>query len=160
MPTSYSKLQILLHWIVVVLLIPLLAIEDPVGRNWPQLASSGQLDAASLPGLHVYVGTLVLILVAIRLILRLVRGAPQPPKEESERLRLVAKATHWALYGVLILSPVFGLTAWYGGVYGLGDVHGALSNLLIFLIGLHIVGALYHQFILGTNIMARMKLGG
>lgn len=117
------------------------------------------IEVTSGPGVavHVYGGIVILALVMWRLVLRLVRGAPQPPVEESERLNLVAQLTHWALYAAMVLIPVTGLTAWFGGIGAFGEVHEVLGNLLLFLIGLHVLGALYHQFILGTNPIARMR---
>ncbi|MGI9350080.1 MAG: cytochrome b [Rhizobiaceae bacterium] len=38
-------------------------------------------------------------------------------------------------------------------------VHGILTKLLIALIGLHVVGALYHQFIVKDRLFARIWFG-
>ena len=75
-------------------------------------------------------------------------------------LKLVAHVTHWALYALMILLPIGGGMAWFGGVEFAAEVHGTIAPVLMFLIVLHVVGALYHQFVLKTNLMDRMRKPG
>ncbi|WP_415183797.1 cytochrome b/b6 domain-containing protein, partial [Phaeovulum sp.] len=95
--------------------------------------------------------------VAWRLALRARRGAPPPPAEEAPSLQMVAMATHGLLYMVLIAMVISGGMAWFGGIKQAASTHELMKLALLLLIGLHIVGALYHQVVLKTNIMMRMK---
>lgn len=99
----------------------------------------------------------MLALVALRLIVRLSRGAPALPEEEPPLLKLAAHATHWGLYALMIVVPLTNIAAWYGEVRIAGGAHEVLQNLLMLLAILHFAGAMYQQFVLKTNIMARMK---
>lgn len=67
-------------------------------------------------------------------------------------------ASHVALYVLLIALPVTGLLAWFGGFTQLADLHGRLLKVLMWgLIGLHVLAALYHQFILKDGLLNRMR---
>lgn len=73
-------------------------------------------------------------------------------------LKLAGDAGHLALYLLMIAMPVSGLLAWYGGVTTLGDLHGgALKVLLWIVIGLPVVAAFYHHFILKDGLLNRMR---
>ncbi len=157
MRQSYSRLQIALHWLIAVLIVVQFLSDDPVGEAFRQMMRGAEVTSGPAVALHVYGGIAILALVVLRLVVRLVQGAPQPPEAESERLKRVAHLTHWALYAVMVLIPVTGLAAWFGGIGASGEVHEVLGNLLLFLVGLHVLGVLYHQFILGTNLIARMR---
>ena len=85
-------------------------------------------------------------------------GAPPYTPEEPVALQWVAKLTHLGLYALMILMPVSGALAWFGGAASAAQAHELMRILLLALIGLHILGALYHQFILRTDIMSRMRL--
>jgi cytochrome b561 len=90
-----------------------------------------------------------------------------------------ARAVHWLFYALLIVLPIVGWinASWRGysvtpfGLFELpklvathadgwgwtGDVHAALSNyLLLALVGLHVLAALYHQFIRRDAVLQRM----
>lgn len=45
------------------------------------------------------------------------------------------------------------------GVFTLRRVHGLLTRLAMALIALHVVAALYHQFVLRDHLLARMGPG-
>ena len=88
------------------------------------------------------------------------RGVPLPPAEESPALQAVAKAVHLALYAILLLMPVSGLVAWFGHVGAAAQVHEVMKLPLLVLVGLHVLGALYHQFVLKNGLIERMKRAG
>ncbi len=159
MTQAYSRIQIILHWAVVVLLAAQYLNSEAVGDAFESIAHSEAYSAGLLAGLHVYGGIAVLVLALVRLGLRLVIGAPQPPEEEPDILKRIARWTHWGIYALLVLIPLVGIGVWFGGIEAAGELHEALGSLLLVLIGLHVAGALFHQFILGTNILARMRLG-
>jgi cytochrome b561 len=159
-PTGYSASQIWLHWIVALLIVLQFALKNPISEAWRAMGRGEEVAFSPLIGAHVAGGLLVLALVIWRLVLRVTRGAPQPPAEESAPLRLVAKATHGLLYLLLIGMPVSGATAWIGGIEAAAGVHSVLRVLMLLFVALHVAGALYHQFVLKNNLLARMKRPG
>ena len=107
---------------------------------------------------HIVTGVLVLAFAVWRLALRVTRGVPAAPAGESNLMKLAGEAGHWALYALMLAMPITGLLAWYGGVTSLAGLHGdILKVLLIVMIGLHVVAALYHQFMLKDNLLNRMR---
>ena len=156
-PTGYTRTQIRLHWIVVLAHRPAIhpARDHRRGRGTAARRGRGRLDP--LIAQHVLMGGLVAVLVVWRLGLRLTHGAPPPPEGEHPALKLVAHATHWAFYALMLLLPVSGGAAWFGGVEAAAEAHEVLKTLLLLLIALHVAAALVHQFIFKTNLMARMK---
>ena len=95
--------------------------------------------------------------------------AEGPPGIESQQqadltippmLKLAAHVTHWALYALMILLPIGGGMAWFGGKEFAAELHGAMAPVLMVLILLHFAGALFHQFVLKTNLLDRMRTPG
>ncbi len=72
-------------------------------------------------------------------------------------LKLAAHLTHWTLYALMILMPLSGALAWFGDVELGAIVHNILKLPLLVLVLLHVLAALFHQFVLKTNLIARMK---
>ncbi|MDO5706866.1 MAG: cytochrome b/b6 domain-containing protein, partial [Paracoccus sp. (in: a-proteobacteria)] len=69
----------------------------------------------------------------------------------------VGGVVHWALYAVLILTPLSGSVAWFGGQEGAAEAHETLTSVLLALAALHVAGALYHQFVVKDGLMSRMS---
>jgi len=157
MPKGYSFAQIRLHWIVAVLVLFQLVFGESIAGAWRQIRDGATPASDPLVTGHVIAGLLILALVIWRLAIRAKRGAPPPPEDEAPALRLAAHGTHWALYALMILAPITGLMAWYGGVASAGEVHELLKPLMILLILVHFAAALWHQFWLKDNLLMRMK---
>ena len=74
--------------------------------------------------------------------------------------RLVAKASEWILYILLIAMPVTGAAAYYFGYEDAGDLHADILKAVLWAaVGLHVLGALAHQFYWKTNVLRRMTIG-
>ncbi|MDQ2094760.1 cytochrome b [Rhodalgimonas zhirmunskyi] len=156
----YTRAQIMLHWLILALIVVQFVSSDGMSAAWRQLGRGAEPDLSLLFWVHLVMGSVILGLVVIRIGLRLRHGAPALPEDEPPALQWIARLTHLGLYALMLAMPVSGLVAWYGGVRAAGDAHEVLKALLLVLIGLHIAGALYQQFVLKTNIMARMKRPG
>jgi cytochrome b561 len=156
-PTGYTRTQIRLHWIVVALIALQYVLHDTISDAWDAVLDGAEVGFDPLIAQHVLMGGLVAILAFWRLGLRLTHGAPPPPEREHPALKLLAHATHWAFYALMVLMPVSGAVAWFGGVEGAAQGHNVMKVLLLALIALHVAGALFHQFVLKTGVMARMK---
>ena len=156
-PTGYTRAQIALHWITLVLVALQFILHDAMSEAWDAIEDGGAVILDPLVSQHVAGGALIAVLTFVRLGLRLSHGAPPPPASEHTALKLVAQATHWAFYALLILLPVSGAVAWFNGVEPAAEAHEAMKTVLLALIALHVLAALAHQFIFKTNLMARMK---
>ena len=161
--TDYAIGQKVLHWLMALLIMLDLVVAQKFGdhmEEWDRLASRS--DHASL-------GTIVTALFIIRIVLRLRYGAPPlNPDMSLWQTRLA----HWAhllfyfLVGLLVLSgiatavnaanPITLFGAWNITLGQLNEdtfalirpVHEFATNALIALIVLHVIAALYHQFVL------------
>ncbi len=150
-PASYSTLQVILHWLVVILIVAAFLLSDQMD-DWEDLPAD-----AALP-LHGILGLTVFFLMLFRLALRLFRGAPPPPEADPAWQKRVAEITHWALYALAIATPWSGGFAFYLRWEEAADVHELLKTLLLITAAAHTAAALYHQFILKDGLMARMGL--
>jgi cytochrome b561 len=151
-PQGYSGLQIALHWIVVVLVAFQLLFGGDMSHLYRALAR-GQAPSSDVTlwgNLHIWVGFTVLAAVALR-----IRHVP-PPEEESPVLRWIAWATHIAFYVLLITLPITGAMAYYLDLPAMGDIHEIGKPILIILITLHVLAALWHQFIRRDNLLMRI----
>ena len=156
MPKGYSSAQIGLHWIIALLIALQFLFNEPMGEAFDS-ALEGELQPFSWPvWAHIAGGTLILGLAIWRVILRRSRGAPPPPEGEGSLLGRAATLGHWALYALILLLPVGGLIAWFGGVDLAGEAHGLLSNVLLFVVAVHVAAALWHQFWLKDHLLRRM----
>ena len=156
-PAGYSRIQISLHWLVFALVALQFILSDYIAEAWYKWVDTGAFDFNLLIALHVFGGILVALLVAWRLALRAKRGTPPLPEAESRAQKAIAHGTHHSLYLLLILMPLTGAIAWFGGYSFAASVHFYLKFAIIALISLHIAAALYHQFVLKTNLLDRMK---
>jgi cytochrome b561 len=92
----------------------------------------------------------------------------------------LSKLTHGLLYAFLVVQPILGLlSVWLGG-RGIGipgtslmlpspltenhdlheqleDIHSWIGTVFYFVIGLHIVGALWHHFVRHDTTLRRMS---
>lgn len=156
-PTGYSRTQILLHWIIAALMGAQFLFSDFIGEAWDNIERGIENAPTVLVASHIFGGIAILVLGLLRLTVRMKRGAPLPPEEEHPTLKKLAHLTHLALYALMIVLPISGLMAWFGGVDLAAEGHEVLTSLLMILVGAHIAGALYHQFILKNGLMMRMK---
>ncbi len=157
--TGYSRAQIALHWGILLLLGVSYVSSDKMKAAWGAI-HEGRDAFGTTAAAHVWVGVAVLVLALVRVAIRLTRGAPDLPAGGHPVANLIAKLTHLGLYALLVLLPVSGLIAWFGGVDAASEVHEVAFNLGIALVILHVVGALYHQFVLKDGLMDRMKRAG
>ncbi len=90
------------HWLIVLLIVGL-AI---VGLTMGELPKTPKYFWVYT--LHKSTGITVLALVLLRLAWRLYAGAPHPVPGTPTWQQRIAKLTHWALYGLILLMPLSG----------------------------------------------------
>src|SRR5690606_35827130 len=130
-------------------------------------------------GLHKSVGITILLLTLARLGWRFKEPWRPLPLTTPGWQKALARTTHVGFYVVLIAMPLVGWAAssaagrdivWFGlfdwpllpvgggreTAGALMDVHSLGAKALYILIGLHVLGALKHQFIDRDNVVRRM----
>ena len=175
----YPATSKLLHWLVAICVLTTAPVAIAMGRVGP-----GDLQN-SLYNLHKSLGVLILVLMILRLINRLVVGAPIADPKIEPWQKTVSSIVHTSLYVLLLAMPIVGYIAnsVYGastpffGLFDLPPIVGkneALATqlftlhrwagwIVIVLALAHISGALYHYFIRHDNVLKRMlprALGG
>jgi len=153
----YSKTQIILHWAVALLLGLQFLQSDYIGAAWRAARRGQEVAFDPLVLLHVAGGVLVLLLVLWRMMIAMRKDPVPDVTGTTPMMAFASKATHWALYGVVVLTVMSGLGAWFGMIELAGDVHEILTSAIIALVGLHVAAALYHQFYLKDGLMLRMS---
>ena len=155
-PRGYSRLQIALHWGAALLIVQQYLFKDAIAAAWEAAIAGTEAAFNPLVAAHVAGGALVLVFALWRLSLRARRGAAAPVGE-SAALRVLARAAHVGLYALMILMPVSGAAAWFGGIEAAAQGHNILKVALLALVALHVLGALYHHFVLKDGLIDRMR---
>ncbi len=156
-PRGYSALQIGLHWIVAALVALQFLASEGIESAWRAFVRQQPVEPWSVGVvLHVTAGLLILAFVIWRITLRLTRGAPASPDGEPRIMRIIAHATHGLLYLLLIGLPISGSAAWFLGVEPAIAAHLLGKTVLLVLIGLHVAGALFQQFVMRSDVLKRM----
>jgi cytochrome b561 len=162
-PKRYSPLWVTLHW-VVTLLVFIVFYLGLSTKDIPLVQKVGILRW------HMPLGITVLMLMLVRLVIRWRTAHPEAATIGNAFLDKIGEWTHYLLYIFAILMPLTGLMlslsfnllpVVFGGEGRLPRdlspmLHGLIDPLFALLILLHILAALYHQFIRKDNLLARM----
>jgi len=170
--SRYHPLLVALHWILAMLIIAALTLGALVMVKIPNT------DPMKLEALrsHMIGGSLILVLMLGRLVVRLRTRHPALPSAGHALLDRLAWASHRMLYVALFGQALSGLVMAlqtglpgivFGGgtlpadfwVYPMRYVHYLFSRMLMALIALHIIGALYHTLLLRDGLLRRMWFG-
>jgi cytochrome b561 len=167
----YSFSQKLLHWLMALLIILDLIVAQKFGGI---MEVADRLESRAD---HAGLNLVVMALFLLRVFLRRKHGAPPLPHNTVDWQARLSKITHLAIYFFMAALFVTGLTTAINAtspieVYGLLDItrgnsdenlfqfvrqfHEFSTQVVIALIGLHVVAVLYHQLVKRDNIMARM----
>jgi cytochrome b561 len=169
---SYNSTAKGLHWLIMVLLVVQFAIA------WTMPDIGRDTKPVDLIAWHLSLGVFILLVMLVRLGWRVVSVVPPPPADLAAPLRLLSRATHFLLYAILIVLPVLGwinanARGWTVQLFGafplpdlvsqgspwgreMGDVHQIAAYVLLGVAGLHVLGALYHRFVLRDGLVDRM----
>ncbi|MDM7956304.1 YceI family protein [Blastomonas sp.] len=174
-PARYSLGAIVLHWLIAAALAFQIVFADSLeGPRGPDLFARFQL--------HKSVGITILLLSLLRVGWRVVAPRPAPVPGPQWAMTL-SGLVHFGFYVVMIGAPLTGWilvstsdikvdTLLFGSLpwpnlpapQWLGEpaeeIHEILPKVGIALFVLHVAGALRHQYLLGTPILARMLPGG
>ena len=167
----FTVAQRLLHWLMAVCILAMLFIG--VG-----MVSTVMPKYLTLVSIHKPLGIAILLLALIRLVVRLIYGAPPLPADLPEPMKLAAYLSHLAFYLLMIGMPLIGwamLSAasypvvLFGGVHLppilpqsdslhalLWDAHFYLAFAFFALILLHVAAALFHALVRRDGVFQTM----
>jgi len=166
----YHPVLVALHWTLALLIVATLIY----GFVW--MGNLPTSDPTLLPvlRLHVLGGLVILGLMSWRLHVRLTRPGPAAGRGLPARIAVVSHYGFYLLVGAIVLTGLMTIVAaglvpailWGGqGVMPhsfealpIFIVHALLVTLLSNLILLHLIAALYHQFIRKDGVFRRMSL--
>lgn len=171
---KYVLAQRVLHWIMAVIILSLIA----VGWYMTGIPKDGDAELRrNLYLLHKSFGTLVLLLVCVRLYVRLKYPAPPLPAGLKPIERRMARLAYAAFYCLMIALPVLGIAISNG--YGLSvqffgitlprifpvnrdmaelasELHAVCAYTLLGLVGIHVAAVIKHAVIDKVNLLKRM----
>ena len=170
----YHPLLVALHWLLAILLIAML------GAGFFLVAAVPNTDPRKITILlvHMSVGMLILLLMAIRFAVRMRTSRPADPTSGLRRLDRFVPVVHYGFYGLVLLMVATGYaTAILAGlnrivfqgsgeplpsrfeIYPTFTAHSYLALILAGLIVLHLAAALYHQLVRKDRLLQRMWFG-
>lgn len=168
----YSNGAIALHWIIAICVVSNLIL-----ANLASELEGAAADAYMDP--HKAIGMAVLALTVVRIVWRLTHRPPAMANTMSKLENLLARGVHVIFYVLLITIPLGG---WIAGSYASSavdffglftiptlpvtenfdtagaiiDLHGKAGDAMMYLIGLHVLGALKHTFVDKNGGLAKM----
>lgn len=168
----YPGALMALHWLMAGFILATIPIGYVMGDMEPGPAQDRFYH------LHRSIGVTVLALAIVRLILRRRLGVPPPEPTLEPWQRTASIAVHHLLYALFFVVPIVGWagTSAFGApiiVWGLFELppilpksepvadlllgaHGWLASTMAALVILHVAAALYHAFLRGDGVLARM----
>ena len=167
----FSPLSRVLHWLMALMILAMLFI----GTG---MAASVSERYRFLIAIHRPLGLAVLILVAIRLVNRLINPPPPLPDSLPPLQRVAAKASHVLLYALMFIIPLLGWGMLSAApypvvIYGslrlppilpqnpilyswLRELHGDFAYLLFAVFLVHLGAALMHGLIRRDGVLESM----
>jgi len=157
--TGYSSLQIALHWLIAVLILGAWWTHEGMERA---LRTRIETGASGFDGntLHVWLGGTAFALILLRIVVRLIQGAPGVVPGTSAMMESAAIWGHRVLYLLMIAAPALGAASWYGGVKAAGELHEFAGNALMIVALSHAAVAIWHQMVRKDRALTRMLRPG
>lgn len=156
-PAFYSRWQVGLHWLVVVLVALQYATSGSIGRTHDVSMSGLSPDKSDLfwHVVHNRVGLLIFAIMALRLCLRFWHGVPAGVTNMSSLQKKAAHLVHTLLYVTLMVQAFTGAVATYLW-WPISVVHRNLFYVFAALVAVHILAAFWHHFMLKDETLKRM----
>ena len=170
----YHPALVSLHWLLTVLIVVALFMGSNILSQIPN-DNPEKLFALKM---HMITGFIILGLMIIRVITRKVTEKPAAADAGNAVLNKAGVIAHYLLY--LLVFAMVGSGIGTAVIAGLPDIvfnnsgvtlpedfnnilprlfHGVISKVLFAMIFLHVLGALYHQFVRKDSLLSRMWFG-
>lgn len=173
------------HWVIALMILAIVPIGYVMTATYAPNLENARFQSlhALMSRLHQTIGLLILILVVARLGWRLKRTVPDLPAGLAAYQRWLAKINHAALYALLFILPLSGWASlsafgeaqtyflWFDGLpsivpkvplndpFGFGlfsRIHHYGINAGAALLALHVIAAIWHQFVAKDTVLRRM----
>lgn len=169
-PARYDLGAIAFHWTVAALIVFL----GGLGLLFDDIPKPSRPFWINV---HGSVGLIYLALVIARLAWRAGHRPPPLPARVGAFWQRASSAAHHLMYALMLAIPVAGITAyvWHGRAFDYGlfqlnfgvrpdksiflpaeEIHQLLAYSLFALVGLHVAGALWHQYVRRDGVLLRM----
>lgn len=166
----YGSGAVAFHWFMAPLVLAV-GVLGLLHDSWPKQTQGFWIN------IHGLLGLLLWVTLMARFGWRARHAPPALPADIGAMSRKLSAAVHLGLYALLFITPVLGIVTfiWHGrildfGLFRIGfgvhknrvifepaeDIHGYLAYAIFALAGLHILAALWHQFVLRDAVMGRM----
>ena len=166
----FTPLQRVLHWVMALCILAMLF----VGVGMVSTISPNYLTLVSI---HKPLGIAILVLALLRLVVRLLKGAPPLPQDMPVPMKLAARLSHLAFYLLMIVMPLIGWGMLSAADYpivvlgwhlppilphdnvlhaGLRSAHHVLALCLFALILAHLAAALFHALVRRDGVFQAM----
>ncbi|MFW5431770.1 MAG: cytochrome b [Methylophilaceae bacterium] len=193
MSNRYTKTAVYLHWLIALGIFGMFALGwfmSELPKEAPKQMAydlfdwgiyTWELSKEASPrsfyfNLHKSIGITLLVLIAIRLVWRIMHKPPTPLASYKAWERKLSTGAHHLLYMLMVIIPISGLVMAVSSKYGvkwfgiklLGgldnkplreifyETHEIAGIILLAILALHIIGALKHKFIDKDETMKRM----
>jgi len=170
----YHPALVSLHWLLTILIVVSLLMGSNILSQIPN-DNPEKLFALKM---HMISGFIILVLMIVRVIVRKVTQKPAPADAGNAVLNKGDVIAHYLLY--LLVFAMVGSGIGIAVIAGLPDIvfnnsgvalpetfndilprlfHGVIAKVLFAMIFLHVLGAMYHQFIRKDSLLSRMWFG-
>ncbi|MDR5752769.1 MULTISPECIES: cytochrome b/b6 domain-containing protein [unclassified Caballeronia] len=173
--TRFSPIARLMHWLMAPLVIAMLFIG--IG-----MVSTLSWWHETLLTIHRPLGIAILVLVAVRLVVRITQGTPALPDDMPHWQQRLAHLSHWLFYALLFAMPLVGWAMLSAAGYPvqlagsvhlppilpqsvrayafLRSAHTVLALLLFATFLMHLAAALFHGLVRRDGVLSSMAGGG
>ena len=170
----YHPALVSLHWLLTVLIIVALLM----GSNILSQIPNDNPEKIFALKMHMISGFIILVLMVVRVIVRKVTEKPAAADAGNALLNKAGVIAHYLLYllvfgmvgsgiGIAVLAGLPDIVFNNSGVAlpeNFNDIlprlfHGIIAKILFAMIILHVLGAMYHQFVRKDSLLSRMWFG-
>jgi cytochrome b561 len=170
----YHPALVSLHWLLAILIIVALLM----GSNLLSQIPNNDPEKLFALKMHMISGFIILVLMITRVVVRKMTDKPAPAETGNALLNKAGIIAHTLLY--LLVFAMVGSGMAMALMSGLPDIvfnnsgvalpenfnhllprlfHGVIAKILFLMIFLHVLGALYHQFVRKDSLLSRMWFG-
>ncbi len=137
----YGPVFIILHWLSAGMIL----IQLSIGRLIPM-------------SLHVLLGVLIGFMMIARLVMRFQSNNQRPHTDQpvAHKLAIIAHRIIYGLIFSIIISGAGLLVARNNVSEAILSLHNGLIDVLFLMVGLHVIAAVFHQFILKDRLLSKM----
>ena len=173
--SEFGSLAKWLHWLIAVGICALIYI------GLEQAGMERGPEKMEVRGIHSSIGLVVLLLMTVRLVWRWMNDVPAHPEGMAAWQKLSSRLVHWGIYVAVFVQLLSGpMTTATGGrpvpFFGLFSIplpvaenedkhhfyegiHEFAWKIVAGLLVVHIIGALYNNFVLKNDVVRRITVG-